>query len=81
MAENDTIIVRADWDTDAGVWVATSDDIHGLAIEAETVESLRDKVKNAIHDLIELNGTDSPHAAVPVHLMMEQVISVPNPRH
>lgn len=51
-----TIIVRADWDEEAGVWVATTSDIEGLAVEAETLEKLSDKVCAAIVDLVELNG-------------------------
>ncbi|MDX3927659.1 MAG: DUF1902 domain-containing protein [Shinella sp.] len=31
-----SIIVRAAWDEEASVWVATSSDIDGLAVEAET---------------------------------------------
>ncbi|MFY9875785.1 MAG: DUF1902 domain-containing protein [Rhodomicrobium sp.] len=38
------ILVRADWDDDAKVWVASSADIDGLATEAATLEELRDKV-------------------------------------
>jgi predicted RNase H-like HicB family nuclease len=32
--------VRAEWDTDAAVWVATSDDVPGLVTEAVTLEAL-----------------------------------------
>lgn len=49
------IVVRADWDQEAGVWVATSTDIDGLSVEAATVEALYDKVSGALLDLIELN--------------------------
>ncbi|MBP2447093.1 hypothetical protein JOH51_004532 [Rhizobium leguminosarum] len=31
-----SIVVRADWDEKAGVWVASSNDIEGLAIEADS---------------------------------------------
>jgi Domain of unknown function (DUF1902) len=37
--------VMATWDADAGVWVATSQDVPGLATEAETVEILEQKLK------------------------------------
>lgn len=33
--------VRADWDPEAAVWVATSDDIPGLVTEAGNHEELR----------------------------------------
>ena len=50
------IKINAIWDEDADVWVATSADIHGLAIEAPTLEALEPKVLAALSDLIELNG-------------------------
>ena len=50
------IVVQALWDEEARVWVATSADIAGLAIEADTLERLTEKVIPAIEDLIELNG-------------------------
>ncbi|SCX00872.1 hypothetical protein DSM25559_0078 [Agrobacterium rosae] len=39
-----SIIVRALWDEEAGVWVASSHDIDGLAVEAETVELLEKRL-------------------------------------
>jgi predicted RNase H-like HicB family nuclease len=50
------IIVRADWDDEAKVWVATSSDIDGLATEADTLEALRGKVLAMVAELLELNG-------------------------
>lgn len=38
--------VRAEWDEEARVWVATSDDVPGLVTEADTVEDL-EKAQNA----------------------------------
>lgn len=76
-----TIIVRATWDEQAEVWVATSKDIDGLAIEAPTMEALEPKVLAALNDLIELNGIDSDLAEIPVHMMAEQLLRVPNPSH
>lgn len=74
-----SIFVRAEWDDVARVWVATSNDIAGLAVEAKTMEELNRKVTNAISDLIELNGVDSDLAEIPVHIMAEQLSRVPNP--
>ncbi len=34
------LLVRVDWDPDMKVWVADSDDVPGLATEAETVDAL-----------------------------------------
>lgn len=77
--KHNSIIVRADWDTEAGVWVATSDDIAGLAVEAETMEVLQQKVHAALADLLELNEARSDLSEIPVHIMTEQLTKIPNP--
>ncbi len=50
------IKIQAEWDEEAKVWVAFSDDIRGLATEAETLEALETRLKEIIPELIELNG-------------------------
>lgn len=47
------IVVHADWDPEAEVWVATTDDLKGLVTEADTVEALRSKLPGMILDLLE----------------------------
>ncbi|PSB27785.1 DUF1902 domain-containing protein [Stenomitos frigidus] len=47
--------VDAVWDNDASVWVATSDDVPGLATEADTIEALSRKLRDLIPDLLVLN--------------------------
>lgn len=54
--ESVTYHVHADWDAEAGVWVATSDDVPGLATEAETIEALTKKLRSMIPELLESNG-------------------------
>ena len=44
------------WDEDAKVWVATSDDIPGLVMESGSFDALIERVKNAVPELLELNG-------------------------
>lgn len=48
--------VQAEWDPEASVWVATSDDVPGLVTEAETIEGLTDRLRTMIPDLLEANG-------------------------
>lgn len=43
------------WDTEANVWVATSDDVPGLVLESESFDHLVEKLKNAVRELVELN--------------------------
>jgi len=50
------LFVRAEWDEEAGVWVATSDDVPGLATEADTMEGLVAKLRVMIPELLEANG-------------------------
>jgi predicted RNase H-like HicB family nuclease len=48
--------VDAVWDSDARVWVATSDDVPGLATEAATLEELTDRLHRLIPELLVANG-------------------------
>jgi Domain of unknown function (DUF1902) len=75
-----SIIVKASWDDEAKVWVASSTDIDGLAVEAETLESLQVKVTAALTDLIELSGDRFDLPEIPVHIMSDQLSRIPNPR-
>ncbi|MHC5936209.1 DUF1902 domain-containing protein [Nostoc sp.] len=51
-----TFKVQAFWDKDAEVWVATSEDVPGLATEAFSMEILTQKLRVMIPELIVLNG-------------------------
>jgi hypothetical protein len=78
--KHSTIIVRAEWDDEAKVWVATSDDI-GLATEADTLEALRPKVIDMVTELLALEAesfSDLPE--IPVQIMAQQLARIPNPR-
>ena len=57
------LFVRAEWDSEALVWVATSDDVPGLATESDTMENLIHKLKIIIPELLEANGIELPHEA------------------
>ena len=48
--------VLAEWDREAKVWVATSDDVPGLATEAETMKELSKKLEVMIPELFTENG-------------------------
>lgn len=47
--------VDALWDNDTNVWVATSDDVPGLATEADTLEALSQKLRDMVPELLRLN--------------------------
>jgi predicted RNase H-like HicB family nuclease len=54
--EGKPLFIRAEWDEEANVWVATSDDVPGLATEAVTMEALREKLKVMIPELLMANN-------------------------
>jgi predicted RNase H-like HicB family nuclease len=64
-----SIIVKAEWDIEASVWVAESDDVPGLAAQSSTLEALRPKVLAMISDLIEMNKMEIQLSEIPVHIL------------
>jgi predicted RNase H-like HicB family nuclease len=48
--------VTAEWDEEAQVWVASSEDVPGLATGADTLEDLIAKLKIVIPELLIENG-------------------------
>lgn len=52
------LFIRAEWDEEAAVWVATSDDVPGLATEADNLEDLIRKLKIMIPELLNANGAE-----------------------
>lgn len=76
------LAVEAEWDPEAGVWVATSEDVPGLATEAETLESLMAKLRVLVPELLEANGGDIGMTAgrnVPLRLVSrrEEILHLP----
>ncbi len=66
--------VDVEWDGEAKVWVASSDDVPGLATGADTMEELIDRLKSAISDLLEANGMLPEGATeVPFSIRAERV--------
>ena len=56
------IVIVAQWDPDASVWVATTEDIGGFVMEDATLERLVSRVPAVLEDLIELNNVALPAA-------------------
>ena len=50
------LIINAVWDDEVRVWVATSDEVPGLATEADDMDALVEKLKKMIPELLEANG-------------------------
>ena len=49
-------VVTVEWDDEARVYVATSDDVPGLVAEAPTLDQIREKVLALVPDLLESNA-------------------------
>ena len=75
---NKTIRVKANWDEEAQVWVATSDDVSGLATEAETLEQLIKKLQIIIPELLYVNGliNEDEQGEIPFHLLSERTETI-----
>ena len=48
-------VIRLDWDPNAGVWIAVGDDAVGLALENASLDTLMERVRAALPELLELN--------------------------
>jgi hypothetical protein len=67
-----TYTVRAEWDGEACVWIATSDDVPGLCCEAGTFEELVDVVLALVPELLAENGVAPPTPEVTVNVIAER---------
>jgi predicted RNase H-like HicB family nuclease len=61
-----SIVIHADWDPEAGVWVATTQDMRGLITEADSIEALRAKLPGMILDLLEEDGIVDRPASIEI---------------
>lgn len=50
--------VTATWDSEAAVWVASSNDIPGLVLESGSLDVLMERVRFAVPELLDLNGIE-----------------------
>ena len=62
------------WDPEAAVWVATSDDILGLVLESGSVDALIERVRYAVPELLELNH-QQPSTGIRVKIELDERIS------
>ncbi len=50
------ISIQATWDDEARVWTATSSDVPGLVIEADTWTGMIEEVRLTLPELLEVRG-------------------------
>lgn len=70
------LVVTAQWDSEAAVWVATSEDIPGLVTEAKSLDDLIQRVVAVAPELLEDNahlieGADHPGDVIDVHILSQ----------
>ena len=65
------ILVRVLWDPEASVYVAESDDVPGLATEADSLDALARKLYVMIPELLELNDGEFGED-IPIDLLVQQ---------
>lgn len=68
--------VRASWDSEAGAWIAVSDDLPGLAIQHRELEQVMEILLDVGPDLVASNLKLDP-ADVSFHLIAERMLAVP----
>ncbi len=49
-------VITTTWDSEASVWIATSEDVPGLALESGSLDALIERVRVAVPELLALNG-------------------------
>lgn len=52
------------WDSEASVWVATSEDIRGLVLESGSLDVLIERVRMAAPEVLKLNNQPLEHAKI-----------------
>ncbi len=55
------------WDSEAAVWVASSENIPGLAMESGSYDALIERVRFVVPELLELNGMPKEDIALRFH--------------
>ena len=48
--------INFEYDAEAGVWIATSENVTGLILESESLDKLIERVLDVVPELVELNN-------------------------
>ena len=56
--------VKLFWDSEADVWIATSDDVKGLTLESGSLDVLIERVRMAVPELLKLNKQPLENAKI-----------------
>ena len=58
--------IQVTYDEEASVWVASSDDVPGLATEAPSFKALMDRVEDTVPELMALNNMHMDQSVIPL---------------
>jgi hypothetical protein len=65
------------WDDEAAVWLATSENIRGLALESGSIDALIERVRFAVPELLALNeNLDAKSVSLCFRLERHEQVSV-----
>jgi hypothetical protein len=64
------------WDNDTAVWIATSKNIPGLVLESGSFDALVERVRFAIPELLELNGSKQNEFSLSYNASCHERISI-----
>jgi predicted RNase H-like HicB family nuclease len=62
------------WDDEASVWIAESEDLPGLILESDSFDTLVEKVKEAVPELLALSGSNNHQ--IKLHFKAERLAVV-----
>jgi hypothetical protein len=71
------IAIDARWDAEAGVWIATSEDVPGLVVEAATWPGMIEGVRLVLPELLEVSG--KPADNLSLTFRAEERLEIPGP--
>ncbi len=69
--------IRCEWDHEAGVWYVAESDVPGLSLEAATQQVMTARLRQAVPELLELNGLLSEDGLeeVPMSLLYQREVA------
>ena len=62
------------WDPEAAVWIATSKDVPGLVLEGGSFDALLERVKQAVPELVRLNGHNAQDVRLSYSTVREDLV-------
>lgn len=68
--------IHAEWIADPGIWVATSEDVPGLCVQADSFDEMVDIVTTLVPELLELNHVVVHQPTIPLHITAEKIATV-----